>query len=102
MKNTEEYRKYKNYIRSKCFAKVREIVTERDKCCQGCGRTAEDIDGTKITFNVHHHTYRNLYEGGEIEAGDCVLLCSVCHRAIHGAKTNLRWFNKTFEERVEE
>lgn len=92
---SEAYLKYQSYIRGKQFQEVKEIVKERDKVCQTCGRTQEEIDASpKISFNVHHRTYAHLFEGGETEANDCILLCSVCHRSIHSAKSNLRRFKK--------
>lgn len=91
---SEEQRKYEKYIRSKEFRKVRDAVRERDKCCQCCGRTPEEVEGTKITMTTHHRTYRHLFENGEQEIADCILLCSVCHRAIHAAKSNLRRFKR--------
>lgn len=41
---SEEYKKYQSYIRSKKFDVVRQSVKERDKVCQVCGRTQEEID----------------------------------------------------------
>ena len=87
--------KYQRYIRSKAFDKVRQAVKERDKVCQCCGRTQEEIDADpKVSFNVHHRSYQNLFANDEREIADCILLCSVCHRAIHSAKKNLRRFRK--------
>lgn len=87
---SEEYLKYQRYIRSKEFKKVREIVLERDNhCCQFCGRTKED----GATLTVHHRRYRHLYEGGELEAADCITICSCDHLALHRVKRNYRWFS---------
>ena len=87
--------KYQRYIRSKAFDKVRQAVKERDKVCQCCGRTEDDIvNDPKICFTTHHRTYGHLFENGEQEIADCILLCSVCHRAIHSAKKNIRRFKK--------
>lgn len=87
--------KYQRYIRSKAFDKVRQAVKERDKVCQFCGRTQEEIDADpKVSFNVHHRTYEHLYENGELEIADCILLCSICHHSCHSAKKNLRRFRK--------
>ena len=92
---SEEYLKYQKYIRSKDFAVVKEIVKERDKVCQTCGRTQEEIDASpKLSFNVHHRTYEHLFEGGDVEAADCILLCSCCHRGIHSVKSNFTRFKK--------
>lgn len=89
---SEMYHKYQRYIRSGKFAEVKKIVKERDQCCQFCGRTESDIEGTKISFNCHHIRYDNLFEGGEKEAADCRLYCSVCHRAGHRASSNYSRF----------
>lgn len=95
---SKEYLEYQAYIRSKEFDEVRKIVKERDKVCQTCGRTQEEIDNNpKLSFNCHHRTYRNLFKGGETEAADCILLCSCCHRAIHSAKSNLVRFKRNNE-----
>lgn len=92
---SEEYKKYQSYIRSKKFDSVRQAVKERDKVCQCCGRTQEEIDeNPKLSFNCHHRSYLHLYQADEEEINDCILLCSVCHRAIHSAKSNLRRFKK--------
>lgn len=91
---SDEYKKYQSYIRSKDFRKIREAVRKRDKVCQCCGRGEKDIEGTKITLTTHHRTYEHLYENGDLETADCILLCSVCHRAIHTAKSNLGRFKR--------
>lgn len=91
---SEAYKKYQSYIRTKKFDVVRQAVKERDEVCQCCGRTQEDIvNDQKITFNCHHRSYAHLFQSDEEEIGDCILLCSVCHRAIHAAKKNLRRFS---------
>lgn len=87
---SEKYLKYQRYIRSKEFKKVREMVLERDgHCCQFCGRTVED----GATLTVHHRCYRHLYEGGELEAADCITICSCDHLALHRVKRNYAWFS---------
>ena len=85
-----EYLKYRDYIRSKDFQKVRELVLERDgHRCQFCGRTAED--GAKLS--VHHRVYKHLFEGGDAEADDCITICSNEHLALHRLKQNYGWFS---------
>lgn len=92
---SDEYKKYQKYIRSKEFDFVRQAVKERDKVCQCCGRTQEEIENDpKLSFNCHHRSYEHLYQSDEEEINDCILLCSVCHRAIHAAKKNLRRFKR--------
>ena len=91
---SEEYRHYQRYIRSKEFDVVRKAVRERDKVCQCCGRTQEEVDADdKVNFSTHHRSYAHLFQADEEEIGDCILLCSVCHRAIHSAKKNLKRFS---------
>lgn len=86
----EAYKKYRNYIRSKAFKAVKKAVEERDGGeCQVCGRTRQD--GVNLT--CHHRVYRHLYEGGELEAADCITLCTICHTAIHRAKKNYEHFS---------
>lgn len=87
----EEYNRYKKYIRSKEFKKVKQVVEERDgHRCVTCGRTRND----GVTLSCHHRQYSHLYggvEGGEPD--DCVTLCSICHKAIHSAKKNYQHFS---------
>lgn len=86
----EAYRKYQSYIRSKAFKEVRKIVYERDGGkCMICNRTRQN----GVTLATHHRCYEHLYAGGETEANDCILLCNICHSAIHRAKKNYRWFS---------
>lgn len=98
---SEEYLKYQKYIRSKEFQKVREIVIERDRCCQFCGRTAEELEGTKLVFSVHHRSYDHLYEGGELEASDCILCDSGCHRYLHMCPSNRQRFKIKLKDKDE-
>lgn len=92
-KNAErnkEYLKYKKYLKSKDFKAVKRMCEERDGGkCMVCGRMRED----GINLTCHHRTYKHLYEGGEVEAGDCITLCSICHKAIHQIKKNYLWFS---------
>lgn len=87
---SEEYLKYQRYIRSKAFKELREIVLERDghKCqvCNWC-----DTEPGKRTLSVHHKTYVHLYKERE-HLDDLITLCSVCHRAIHSAVSNMNRF----------
>ena len=90
----EAYKKYRNYIRSKAFKEVKRIVEERDGGeCQVCGRTRQN----GVTISCHHRQYRHLYAGGEVEAADCITLCSICHKAIHSARKNYEWFSMNNE-----
>lgn len=87
---SEKYLRYQKYIRSKAFKEVRKIVFERDGyACVTCGRTR--ADGANLT--CHHKCYKHLYEGGQIEANDCVCLCQYCHKGLHQMKPNYKWFS---------
>lgn len=94
-KEKEIYKKYQKYIKSKPFKELREKVLERENYkCQFCGRSIEEIaDNKKITLQVHHRSYDNLGKCNGEEEQDLVVLCSVCHRACHSAKSNLRRFS---------
>lgn len=87
----QEYLKYKKYLHSKQFKEVKRLCEERDgHKCMACGRTR--ADGIHLT--CHHRQYKNLYQGGEVEAADCITLCSICHASIHDNKKNYTWFSK--------
>ena len=87
----EEYIRYRNYIRSKQFKEVKKLVWERDGgCCQFCGRKQSD----GVTLSVHHRNYSHLFQGGEAEANDCILICSREHKALHSMKCNYRWCSR--------
>lgn len=87
---SEKYLKYKRYINSKNFKKVKEACEERDgHKCMVCGRTRED--GVNLT--CHHTTYRNLFKCNEQEIADCITLCVICHTAIHHTKDNYQHFS---------
>lgn len=88
------YKEYQKWLRSKEFKGLRDRMLERDGyACRCCGRTEEEIaDNPKISLQAHHRSYRYLGLGDDRELGDLVTLCSVCHRAVHSAKSNLRRF----------
>lgn len=91
---SEEYKLYQKWVKSKGFRALRLILLERDGYkCRCCSRTEEEIaDNPKITLQAHHSSYHNVGKGNEEELNDLVCLCSVCHRAVHAAKSNLRRF----------
>lgn len=100
-----EYLKYQAHLRSKEFKEVKRIVIERDKCCQFCGRTEEELtlaNGKKLTWNVHHlpEGYKHLYDAPEIEAQYCRLYDSACHSACHKAPSNRNRFTAQFTTNV--
>ena len=94
VQRNEKYLKYKKYLKTKQFKEVKQIAEERDgHKCMVCGRTRED----GIHLTCHHRIYNHLYCGGEIEAADCITLCSICHSAIHSSKKNYTWFSQNNE-----
>ena len=95
------YNHYKEHLKSKAFKEVKKIVIERDKCCQFCGRTEEELtlqNGKKLTWNIHHlpEGYKHLDDTPEEEAKYCRLFCSACHKAAHMALTNKHRFTAQF------
>lgn len=97
------YNHYKEHLKSKEFKEVRKIVIARDKCCQFCGRTEEELvlkNGKKLSWNVHHlpEGYRHLDDTPEEEAKYCRLFCSACHAAAHRAASNRNRFTAQFTE----
>lgn len=95
----EEYLKYQRYLRSKQFKEVKKIVESRDGGkCQFCGRSRSD----GVTLSVHHRCYQHLFQGGEAEANDCILICSREHKLLHSMKCNYQWFSRNhIRNRVE-
>lgn len=93
-KEKEIYKKYQKYLKSKAFKELRDRVLERDNYrCRVCGRTLEEIsDNKKISLQAHHCSYENLGKCNGEEEADLIILCSVCHRACHSAKSNLNRF----------
>ena len=71
---------YAQYIRSKQFREVREIVRERqNNLCPICGMPfTEENNGT-----CHHKNYEWAGYGGEKEADCCVMIHTYEHTAIH-------------------
>ena len=101
---SKEYLAYQEHLKSKEFKEVRKIVIERDKCCQFCGRTAEELtlsNGKKLSFNVPHtpEGYKHLYDKPEEEAKYCRLFCSACHSAAHKAASNRQRFTISFTDK---
>lgn len=97
MEKDEKYKEYKKHLKSKEFVKVKEIVKERDKCCQFCGRTDDEMqlkNGKKLSWNFHHlpEGYLHLNDTPEVEAIYVRLYCSACHRYAHLAPSNRNRF----------
>lgn len=91
---SEEYKAYQKWIKSHKFRELREQMLLRDNFrCRFCGRTMEEIsDNPKITLQAHHSSYRNCGKGNQEELDDLITCCSVCHKNIHSAKSNLSRF----------
>ncbi len=69
-----EKSEYKEYLRSKNWKQIRsDIITERGKC-ERCG--------SKEHLQVHHKTYKNIFN--ELPT-DLEVLCSRCHKKHHFA-----------------
>ena len=101
------YNHYKQHLKSKEFKEVRKIVIERDKVCQFCGRTEEELvlkNGKKLTWNVHHlpEGYKHLDDPPEEEAKYCRLFDSACHKAAHLAPTNRQRFTAMFTTKIDD
>lgn len=103
-KDDPEYKRYKKYIASKEFKAIKEIVFERDgySCC-ACGWNINEYDAekksNKRTLQCHHKDYSVLYD--EMNHLDkLVTMCSVCHRAIHAAPSNIHRFKKSLDVKL--
>lgn len=69
--------KYKQYLLSKEWLEIRLDIIQTRKCCERCG--------SKQRLQVHHTTYKNLFNE---EPEDLELLCSGCHMSEHGLDKN--------------
>lgn len=102
-----EYLAYKKHLKSDEFKEVKRIVLERDRFCQFCGRTPDDLvlgNGKKLSMNVHHlpEGYKHLYDTPEVEAQYCRLFCSACHSKAHLSPSNRNRFTISFTENKNE
>lgn len=62
------------------LARVRELVTARDRVCRLCGDA--------WPLEVHHIKFRSA--GGEHSTQNCLLLCRRCHRdAAHTSRYDI-------------
>ena len=104
-KYNKAYNHYKEHLKSKEFKEVRKLVIARDKVCQFCGRSEEELvlpSGRKLSWNIHHlpQGYLHLDDSPEEEAKYCRLFCSACHRAAHNALTNKGRFTQQFTKDI--
>ena len=94
---SDEYLKYKSYIRSKEWKKVQEwfYTNVYKKRCYCCGREEGEDN---CTIALHHSTYRYLYD--EINHSECLIpLCNKCHFSIHRQRSNFKRFAMGKEEK---
>ena len=87
---SDEYLRYKSYIRSKEWKKVQEWFYTHiyKKRCYCCGREEGEDN---CTIALHHSDYQFLYN--EINHPECLIpICNICHYAIHRARSNWKRF----------
>ena len=87
---SDEYLRYKSYIRSKEWKKVQEwfYTNVYKKRCYCCGRE-DGEDG--VSISLHHNSYQFLYD--EINHPECLIpLCNKCHFSIHRQRSNFKRF----------
>ena len=88
--HSDEYLRYKSYIRSKEWKKVQEwfYTNVYKKRCYCCGRE-DGEDG--VSISLHHNSYQFLYD--EINHPECLVpLCNKCHFSIHRQRSNFKRF----------
>lgn len=67
---------YRNiYLNSNHWKSIRDEKLEQVYCCELCG--------SKLSLDVHHKNYRNLYD---VRMSDLQVLCRLCHLQIHHRK----------------
>ena len=87
---SDEYLRYKSYIRSKEWEKVQEwfYTNVYKKRCYCCGREEGEDN---CTIALHHNSYQFLYD--EINHPECLIpLCNKCHFSIHRQRSNFKRF----------
>ena len=87
---SDEYLRYKSYIRSKEWKKVQEWFYTHiyKKRCYCCGREEGEDN---CTIALHHSDYQFLYD--EINHPECLIpLCNKCHFSIHRQRSNFKRF----------
>lgn len=96
---SDEYLKYKSYIRSKEWKKVQEwfYTNIYKKRCYCCGRE-DGEDG--VSISLHHNSYQFLYD--EINHPECLIpICNKCHFSIHRQRSNFKRFAMDKDENNE-
>ena len=92
MSRSKKKSKYLKYLKSKEWGIIRTDMCEMyNSTCQDCLK--------KVKFpQVHHLTYKNLYNE---EPEDLTLLCRKCHEKRHGIK-KIKFNKKNFKRLVAE
>lgn len=96
-KYSDEYLKYKSYIRSKEWKEVQEwfYTNIYKKRCYCCGREEGEDN---CTIALHHSDYRFLFD--EINHPECLIpLCNKCHFSIHRQRSNFKRFAMNKEKK---
>ena len=87
--NAEWQRRYRIYLQSPQWQRLKKIVLERDNyTCQNCRRKV--VPNLYVVDNraeVHHLTYDGYNRIGESFAFELTTLCHDCHRRYHGRET---------------
>lgn len=94
---SDDYLKYKSYIRSKEWKEVQEwfYTNIYKKRCYCCGREEGEDN---CTIALHHSDYRFLYD--EINHPECLIpLCNKCHFSIHRQRSNFKRFAMNKEKK---
>lgn len=94
---SDDYLKYKSYIRSKKWKEVQEwfYTNIYKKRCYCCGREEGEDN---CTIALHHSDYRFLFD--EINHPECLIpLCNKCHFSIHRQRSNFKRFAMNKEKK---
>ena len=76
-KKSDEYLKYLAYLKSSLWISIKlDLIQMRGCKCELC----EDVRTINI-LNIHHITYKNLYNEF---TEDLIILCPKCHMYQHG------------------
>lgn len=73
-------KKYKDYLNSTAWKKLRKLKLEQCNCCEKCG--------SDFKLQVHHKHYRTF---GNEDLGDLEVLCIGCHRKEHPSLRIPKW-----------
>lgn len=87
--SAEWFRRYRIYLQSPQWQRLKRIVLERDGyTCQNCRRkVVPNLYAVDNRAEVHHLSYDGYNRIGESFAFECTTLCHDCHRRFHGRET---------------